>query len=149
MGPNPPCENDTLCGDWRGRCPKPEDFLRFLTCGDWRGRCPKTADFLKDETTLKRRTVLQTTLKDKGHLSSVVSSDDGSSFVGNSQKVREGTCVIHCVPRSPAKPIREARQHSHRGSHFAKPLRGLSALCAIMASVLHAFHGSSMPKVDV
>ena len=22
------------------------------------------------------------------------------SFVGNSQKVREGTCVIHCVPRS-------------------------------------------------
>ena len=23
------------------------------------------------------------------------------SFVGNSQKLREGTCVIHCVPRSP------------------------------------------------
>ena len=43
MGPNPPCENDTLCGDWRGRCPKTVDFLRFLICardtlcGDWRG----------------------------------------------------------------------------------------------------------------
>ena len=31
------------------------------------------------------------------------------SFVGNSQKLREGTCVIHCVPRSPAKPLRVAR----------------------------------------
>ena len=31
------------------------------------------------------------------------------SFVGNSQKVREGTCAIHCVPRSPAKPIRVAQ----------------------------------------
>ena len=30
MGPNPPCENDTLCEDWRRRCPKTEDFLRFL-----------------------------------------------------------------------------------------------------------------------
>ena len=53
MGPNPPCENDTLCGDWRGRCPKTEDCLRFFRgaratlCGDWRGRCPKTEDFLR------------------------------------------------------------------------------------------------------
>ena len=31
------------------------------------------------------------------------------SFVGNSQKLREGTCAIHCVPRSPAKPLRVAR----------------------------------------
>ena len=63
------------------------------------------------------------------------------SFVGNSQKVRAGACVIHCVPRSPAKPICQARQHSHRRSHFAKPLRGCSVLCAICVV---CFHGSSM-----
>ena len=72
-------------------------------------------------------------------MSSVFSQMMNFSFVGNSQKVREGTCVIHCMPRSPAKPIREARHHSHRRSHFAKPLRGWSVLCAIMASVLCAF----------
>ena len=72
MGPNPPCEKDTLCGDWRGRCPKScglftisdlparpsagigvvdvqklrtfYDFCgaRATLCVDWRGRCPKT-----------------------------------------------------------------------------------------------------------
>ena len=31
-----------------------------------------------------------------GHLSSVFASDDGLYFVGNFQKVREATCVIHC-----------------------------------------------------
>ena len=69
------------------------------------------------------------------------------SFEGNSQKVREGTCVIHCVPRSPAKPIREARQHSHRRSQFAKPLRGWSVLRAIIiASVLCAFMAVAYAK---
>ena len=85
------------------------------------------------------------------HVSSVFSQMMDFCFVGNSHKVREGTCVIHCVPRSPAKPIREARQHSHRRSHFAKPLRGWSVLCAIMANgeCVVCFHGSRMPRVDV
>ena len=41
MGPNPPCENETFCGDWRGRCPTTEDFFRFLSCArdPLRGSC--------------------------------------------------------------------------------------------------------------
>ena len=58
------------------------------------------------------------------------------SFVENSQKVCEGTGVILCVPRSSAKPIRVAQQQGHRRSHFAKPLRGWSVLCAFMAVAL-------------
>ena len=34
VGPSPLCENDTICADWRGRCAKTEDLLRF----PWRAR---------------------------------------------------------------------------------------------------------------